>query len=198
MKFRNIVYPSPESSYMPNNEGLEFGQVLYIPKEDNKEKEESLQKYIPSLLIRYEGRFGGSSKVMVFFHGNAEDVGLAEDLLHHLSESLEVHVVAVEYPGYGIYRDESSTDQIIEEDAARVYEYLVDEFGVKEKDILLFGRSLGSGPASYLAAKKNPGMLVLMSPFTSIKDVAGSLIGKWVKFAVSDVFKNKEHMSSVT
>lgn len=132
------------------------------------------------------------------FHGNAEDVGLAEDLLHHLSESLEVHILAVEYPGYGIYRDEVSADHIIEEDATRVYEYLVDDFGIKEKDILLFGRSLGSGPASYLASKKNPGMLVLMSPFTSIKDVAGSLIGKWVKFAISDVFKNKEHMSSVT
>lgn len=132
------------------------------------------------------------------FHGNAEDVGLAEDLLHHLSESLEVHILAVEYPGYGIYRDEASADHIIEEDATRVYEYLVDDFGIKEKDILLFGRSLGSGPASYLASKKNPGMLVLMSPFTSIKDVAGSLIGRWVKFAISDVFKNKEHMSSVT
>jgi hypothetical protein len=65
MKFRSIVYPSPESSYMPNNEGLEFGQILYIPKEENKDKEEMLQKYIPCLLIRYEGRFGGSSKVLI-------------------------------------------------------------------------------------------------------------------------------------
>ena len=37
-----------------------------------------------------------------------------------------------------------------------------------------------------------------MSPFTSIKDVAGSLIGGWVKFAVSDVFRNKDHMEEVS
>jgi len=152
MKFRNIVYPSPESSYMPNNDGLEYGHVMYIPKNEES-KEGDKGKYIPSLLLKYEGRYGGSSKVLLFFHGNAEDVGLAEDLLHHLSESLEVHIIAIEYPGYGIYRDESSSDTMIEEDAIRVYEYLTEEFGLKEKDILLFGRSLGSGPASYLASK---------------------------------------------
>jgi hypothetical protein len=67
-----------------------------------------------------------------------------------------------------------------------------------KNNILVFGRSLGSGPASFLAAKKNPGMLVLMSPFTSIKDVAGSLVGRWSKFAVKDVFRNKDNMEEVT
>lgn len=93
MKFRNIVYPSPESSYMPSNEGLEYGNLLFIPKNRDIAKTSSKEEesYIPTLLIRYDGRFGGSTKVLLFFHGNAEDIGLAEDLLHHLSDSLEVH-----------------------------------------------------------------------------------------------------------
>ena len=92
MKFRNIVYPAPESSYMPNNDGLEYGNLLFIQrnKAESSSIEESLS-YIPTLLIRYDGRFGGSTKVLLFFHGNAEDIGLAEDLLHHLSDSLELH-----------------------------------------------------------------------------------------------------------
>lgn len=198
MKFRTVVYPRPDSSYMPDNAGLEYGSLMFIPKpEDSQDTKKDYDCFIPNLLIRYDGRFGGSSKVLLFFHGNAEDVGLAEDLLHHLSESLEVHVIGVEYPGYGIYRDEEPCDEQIEKDALTVYEYLTDTFGLKEKDILLFGRSLGSGPSTFLAAKKNPGMLVLMSPFTSIKDVAGSLVGKWARFAVSDVFRNKEMMEEV-
>lgn len=111
MKLRNIVFPAPESSYMPDDEGLEYGKLLYFKKKTTEEP-----KYVPTLLIKYDGRYGGSSKVLLFFHGNAEDIGLAEDLLHHLSESLEVHVIAIEYPGYGIYRDEYSADNIIEED----------------------------------------------------------------------------------
>lgn len=37
---------------------------------------------------------------------------------------------------------------------------------------------MGSGPATYLASKKNAFSLLLMSPYTSIKDVARSLLGK--------------------
>jgi len=45
----------------------------------------------------------GSSKLMIYFHGNAEDVGYASDLLDYIRTLLKVHVIAVEYPGYGIY-----------------------------------------------------------------------------------------------
>ena len=37
---------------------------------------------------------------------------------------------------------------------------------------------MGSGPATYLASKKNACSLLLMSPYTSIKDVSKSLLGK--------------------
>lgn len=40
---------------------------------------------------------------------------------------------------------------------------------------------MGSGPASYLASKKNAYSLLLMSPYTSIKDVARNLLG-WASF----------------
>jgi len=46
---------------------------------------------------------GGSSKLLIYFHGNAEDVGLAFELLDYIRSLLKVHVLAVEYPGYGVY-----------------------------------------------------------------------------------------------
>jgi hypothetical protein len=45
----------------------------------------------------------GSSKILIYFHGNAEDVGLATELLDYVRSLLRVHVLAIEYPGYGIY-----------------------------------------------------------------------------------------------
>ena len=47
----------------------------------------------------------GSSKVMIYFHANAEDIGLASELLEYMRALLRVHVIAVEYPGYGIYTE---------------------------------------------------------------------------------------------
>lgn len=49
-----------------------------------------------------------ASKVAVYFHGNAEDVGMSYSLLVKLSVTLECSVLAVEYPGYGVYKSEQA------------------------------------------------------------------------------------------
>lgn len=43
---------------------------------------------------------------------------------------------------------------------------------IKESKILIFGRSIGSGPACFLASTFTPKLLILMSPFLSIRKVA--------------------------
>ena len=40
-------------------------------------------------------------------------------------------------------------------------------------------------------------MLLLMSPFRSIEDVVGTLIGRWAKIFIKDRFKNIEHIQEV-
>jgi hypothetical protein len=64
-----------------------------------------------------------SGKIMVYFHGNAEDIGLASDILTHIRDKMKINVLAVEYPGYGIYKGQPSSSQIIK-DALTVYDYL--------------------------------------------------------------------------
>jgi hypothetical protein len=73
-----------------------------------------------------------------------------------------------------------------------VYDYLTTCIGINEQDIILFGRSMGSGPTSYLSSIKSPFALLLMSPYTSIKDAAKSLLG-WAAFLsiiVYEKFRN--------
>jgi hypothetical protein len=48
----------------------------------------------------------GSSKILVYFHANAEDIVLAKELLDYMRVLLRVNVLAVEYPGYGLYTEE--------------------------------------------------------------------------------------------
>lgn len=98
---------------------------------------------IPCLFLPYDR---GSSKVLVYFHGNAEDIGLAYDMLLHIRNSLMVHVLAIEYPGYGVYKGKPSAKQILE-DAETVMGYLINSLSISSKDIFVFGRSIGAGPA---------------------------------------------------
>ena len=39
----------------------------------------------------------------LYFHGNAEDLGMTRAFLRGLRSSLCVNILAIEYPGYGIY-----------------------------------------------------------------------------------------------
>lgn len=40
---------------------------------------------------------------MIYFHANAEDILKTNGLLDTMAEKLQVHIIAVEYPGYSIY-----------------------------------------------------------------------------------------------
>ena len=58
---------------------------------------------------------------------------------------------------------------------------------------------MGSGPATYLGAKKSPAALLLMSAYTSIKDVAKNLLG-WMSFLsviVYERFRNIDMIKEV-
>jgi esterase/lipase len=186
MELNSILFPAPAPSYDADTFP---GELIWIPrltKQDNPP--------IPCLYLTCPR---GSSKVMLYFHGNAEDIGLAYELMDHLRSTLLVHILAVEYPGYGIYVGEPSANRVID-DADNIFNYLTQEVGMNPRDIMVFGRSIGSGPATWIASHKNPGALLLMSAYTSIRSVVRNVAGKLAQFLVAERFCNLEHMANVT
>ncbi len=151
------------------------------------------QDYVPCLFLPYEP---GSTKVLLYFHGNAEDIGIALPLLDVLKSKLKLHVMAMEYPGYGIYEGKPSADKILE-DSEHVFGFLTKIMGIRPGDIIVFGRSIGSGPATWLAAKHKVFSLLLMSPYTSIRAVARHLVGRLGQFLVAERFRNVDYIRRV-
>jgi hypothetical protein len=90
--------------------------------------------------------------------------------MYSISNYLNVSVLGMEYPGYGLYLNNGSACETkIKEDAEYVYHYCLQEIpNLKEEDILIFGRSMGGGPACWLAGNFKPGALMLMSAYASI------------------------------
>jgi hypothetical protein len=71
-----------------------------------------------------------------------------------------------------------------------MYHYCLQNIpNIREKDILIFGRSMGSGPACWLAGNFKPGALMIMSGYASIRRVAGDLVG-WLRFVIKEQFDN--------
>lgn len=73
----------------------------------------------------------------------------------------------------------------------------MNELNVCPKDIVICGRSIGSGPAVYLSANRKPGALILISPFKSIRETANNILGV-LKYVVADRFNNLEIINNVT
>ena len=108
-----------------------------------------------------------------------------------------MHILAVEYPGYGIYKGSANEESILE-DSESVYEYLVSTMKIDPQEIIVLGRSIGSGPATYLASKRKVGALILMSPFTSIRAVVKDMAGSWAQHLFKERFNNLEAIKKVS
>lgn len=106
--------------------------------------------------------------VILYFHGNGGDLSRWGIIGEHFV-SLNYDVLIMDYRTYGKSKGKLS-EQGFYDDAEYCYNYLLKSYS--EEDILLYGRSLGTGIATYLASKYQPKQLILETPYYSILDVA--------------------------
>jgi pimeloyl-ACP methyl ester carboxylesterase len=112
----------------------------------------------------------GAGPVVVHFHGNGEQIGSLGWLADALA-TRKVSFAAVEYPGYPGAPGTPSEASILAA-AERALEHLAGPMGVGRQRIVLSGQSLGTGVAVRLAASGWGTRLVLLSPYTSMPEVA--------------------------
>ena len=106
-----------------------------------------------------------SKKAILRCHGNAEDAANSLFALRYLARR-GITVACVDYPGYGL-SDGTPDEEGCYRNVHRLYDWLVETRGFKPEDIIVDGFSIGSGPATELAATKPVGGLVLEAPFLS-------------------------------
>jgi len=107
--------------------------------------------------------------VVLLLHGNAENVLYYLDLFKGLVR-LNVGVLMIDYPGYG-KSEGSPTEETLYRSAERALEWLNREQKIPFSRVVLFGKSLGTGVATHLAAEHSCAALILESPFKSLASV---------------------------
>jgi hypothetical protein len=128
------------------------------------------KNYVAALVyqIRSDKRTD-STKTIIYSHGNATDIGAMHFMQIVMGKGLQCNVIMYDYSGYGESGGvplESNTYNDIE----MVYDYALSNVvqNGEEKQIVIYGQSVGSGPSCYLCSKR-PGVggLILHSPFMS-------------------------------
>lgn len=106
--------------------------------------------------------------VVIYFHGNTGSLRRWGKLAPRFTR--RGYAVLMPDPrGYGKSRGRLS-EKALQADALAWYDHLRESWA--EEDIVVYGRSLGSGLATPVAAARSPRMLLLETPFANLYDVA--------------------------
>lgn len=102
---------------------------------------------------------------ILYSHGNAEDLSGILWVMGEIRDS-GFAVFAYDYQGYGTSQGKPSEYNTYR-DIEAAYNYLTLQLGVPAKQIIVYGRSVGGGPAIDLASRQSVGGLVVESSFVS-------------------------------
>ena len=134
----------------------------------------------------------GGSNALIYFGGNAEDVSLS---LPGFAAAFAEHAIyLLHYRGYGGSAGAPSEAALIEDGLA-----LFDRVRADHPNIVVVGRSLGSGVALQVASQRSVARLILVTPFDSLEDLAvGQFAWFPVRWLLRDKYQSGQHAPRVT
>mmetsp|Transcript_41686 Transcript_41686/g.107923 ORF Transcript_41686/g.107923 Transcript_41686/m.107923 type:complete len:409 (+) Transcript_41686:26-1252(+) len=182
-----LVFPAPTPTY---NKDTFKKHLCWIPWNEavspDRVDDERYAEGIPCMWLPAPRAAG----VILFCHGNAEDLGMCFPFVRHMRDQFKMNVLAVEYPGYGLLHGVAVCEAALKEVALTAFRFILDELKVAYEQIILFGRSVGSGPTVYLASRFPVGGLILVAAFASVREAARSLVGGLIAHILEERFPN--------
>ena len=108
--------------------------------------------------------------VVLYFHGNRNNIERYAQYAPHFTRN-NYDVWMVDYPGYGKSTGELTEEEVYK-DATIVYK--MAKSAIHTDSIIIYGKSLGSGIAAYLASRGDCKKLILETPYSSIDDLVSN------------------------
>ena len=165
-----IYMPASDREYWQPPAGLRYEDVTFESRAGNR---------IHAWWCPQEG----STYTILFSHGNAGNLSGHAWIIPAMREAYQADVLIYDYPGYGKSGGTPSESGCYAA-AEAAYDWLRKTKGVPAEKIILMGQSLGAAMACELATKHSHRGLVLLSPFTSVGDMAQQIFpifpAKWL------------------
>jgi len=179
------------------------GRFLYFPARSLAATPESLRLRADELFIQTEDGVrlhgwwikGVGGRALLFFHGNAGNIGDRLERAQILNELLGLDVFLVDYRGYGRSEGEPSEEGLYR-DGRAIHAQALERF--RPNQIVLFGESLGSAVAVQLAIDRPCAGVILETPFLSVPAMARVHYPFVPTFLIRSRFDNERKIGSVT
>jgi len=175
-----IYVESPAKAGLPH-------ENIYVHTEDGVK--------INMYLILQQAHVRASAPTLIYFHGNAGNIGHRLLNSHALYSYVGCNVLLVEYRGYG-KSGGTPSEQGVYYDAKAALNFVTSRPDLNQGKIVIFGRSLGGAVAIYLAScgalVDNVMCLIIENTFTSLPHIARHLFDFWALGLIPKwAYKNK-------
>lgn len=181
LKFFYIVISSIATIYLLAVTAIFFLQEKMIFPGD-KLPDDFIFRKLPGLQERTVAVDGGELSALhfkndeprgliFFLHGNAGNLdSWVPDVDFYAREQYDMFMI--DYRGYGKSTGRIQSQSQLENDVLAAWQSVAPEYHTKNLPIVIYGRSLGTYLATNLARGVNADLLALVSPYTSITDLA--------------------------
>ena len=180
---RNLLYSPSENNYSGDKLDVSITKVK-VTTQDNIE-----------LLSWYHNKNTNDYKTILFLHGNA---GSLENRIHKINhfKDMNINFLLVAWRGFNGNKGKP-TEQGLYEDARSAVKWLKSK-SILEKNIIIYGESLGTGVATEIAQNKNFAGIILESPFTSMIDVGKAKYPYLpVRFLLKDKYESNKKIKNI-
>ncbi|KAJ5066225.1 protein abhd13 [Anaeramoeba ignava] len=121
-----------------------------------------------------------NSPTMIYFHGNAGNIGHRFPMIEHIFRHLDINFFLVEYRGFG-KSNGTPSESGLKKDSRAALKFLSETDLLTCHQFFVFGRSLGGAIAIDLVAntekyKENIIALIVENTFTSVPEMAKHLL----------------------
>ncbi|MCK5034287.1 MAG: alpha/beta hydrolase [Candidatus Sabulitectum sp.] len=133
----------------------------------------------------------GSSNAIIYFGGNGER---PESSIVDFKDLFSSHTIyLINYRGYG-ESDGSPTETGLYDDAMAIYDHIAPA----HNHIIVIGRSLGTGVATYLATERDIHRLVLVEPYDCLMNIAQATYPIFpMQLMMKDKYNSAERVSQI-
>ena len=125
------------------------------------------------------GDIDRSKGLIIVFHGNADLAVRWLDWAEEIEQRTGLAVMLAEYRGYMGIEGRANYENV-RLDAQGALNFARDQLHASPDRLAYFGHSLGSAVAAELAVVHPPRALLLEAPFTSARDMAARIAGRWL------------------
>jgi hypothetical protein len=156
-----IFIPSKEIETTPATFKLPYQEIWLNARNSQGEVERMHGWWLPATQP--------NGKVLLYLHGNGLNIGA--NVAHaNRFHKLGFSVLLMDYRGYGRSEGGFPTEASVYEDAAIMWDYLVNQRRISPQNIFIYGHSLGGAIAIDLAVKHpDAAALIVESSFASIR-----------------------------